>query len=254
MKLVSRFAVPIALLAMAACGGSGAGDKARPGENADPDRKPASELIRGEQTAAKPAAAAGNADLLQVSAVRLSTDNFFANVDLSAEVEVAPPVPDGVSFEYRWYVANQQVPDADESTLKSGNFRKHQWVLCEARALDGDRASGWVKSNWVRAADSPPQFEAVAVDGFIVPGRFSYLLKASDADNDELTFELVSPLDMGIELDKKSGLLTWKLDNAVVEKLGDTAEIAVSVSDGDAQPSTGTITLHFQKRMEKKSP
>jgi hypothetical protein len=256
MKLASRFTVSVALLAMAACGGSGASDKGGANEKADSGQATASELIRGPGTAAaaKPAAVADNAALLQLSAVRLSTDNFYANVDLSAQVDVVPPVPEGVTFEYHWYVANQEVANAADATLKSGNFRKHQWILCEARALAGEKVSGWLKSDWVRAADSPPRIEPVAVDNFSVPGRFTYQISASDIDKDELTYELLSPLDMGIELDRKSGLLTWKLDEATVAKLGDTTEISFGVSDNDDKPTTGTITLHFQKKTVKKSP
>jgi hypothetical protein len=260
MKFASRFALSIALLAMAACGGSNAADKTGPNGNGDPDRATASELVRGvgPAAAAKSAAAAkataAAADLLRLDAVRLSTDNFFANVDLSAQVDVAPPVPDGVAFEYRWYVNNQVVADAKDATLKSGNFRKHQWILCEARALAGDRVSVWVQSNWVRAADSPPQIEPAAVDNFSVPGRFTYQIKASDVDNDELTYELISPLDVGIELGKKTGLLTWKLDKALVEKLGETMEIQIGVSDNDLPPTTGSITLRFQKGTGNKTP
>jgi len=256
MKPINGFVIALGVLAMAACGGSNAADKTGPNGNGDPDRATASELIRGAgtTTAAKPATKTNNADPLQVSAVRLSTDNFFADVDLSAQVDVAPPVPEGIAFEYRWYVNNQEVADAVGDTLKSGNFRKHQWILCEARALAGDRASNWVKSNWVRAADSPPRIEPAAVDNFSVPGRFSYQVKASDVDNDELTYELVSPLDLGIELDKKSGLLTWKLDKARVEKLGETVEIQIGVSDNDLPPTTGSITLRFQKGTAAKTP
>ena len=87
-----------------------------------------------------------------------------------------------------------------------------------------------------------------------MPGRFSCQFKASDIDNDELTYELISPLDVGIELDKKNGLLTWELDAATVEKLGETIDISLSVSDNDAQPTTGSITLRFQKKTAKKNP
>jgi hypothetical protein len=260
MKLANRFFISMALLALAACGGSNAADKTGPNENVDPDRATASELVRGvgPAAAAKSAAAAkataAATDLLRLDAVRLSSENFFANVDLSAAVDVTPPVPEGIAFEYRWYVNNQEVAAATDATLKSGNFRKHQWIICEARALAGDKVSAWVKSNWVRAADSPPQIEPVAIDNFSVPGLFTYQLKASDADNDELTYELISPLDMGIELDKKTGLLTWKLDKALVEKLGETVEIQLSVSDNDAPPTTGSITLHFQKGTAAKTP
>ena len=255
MKLVCRFVLSLALLGMAACGGSGAADKTRPDNKPERDQTPAELLAeRGErQVAAKSASTAGPADFLRLSAVRLSTENFYANVDLSAEVDVVPPVPEGIEFEYRWFVSNQEVANATGATLKSGNFRKHQWIICEARATAGEKASGWLKSNWVRAADSPPQIEPVAVGNFTIPGRFTYQLKASDVDNDELTYELLAPLDMGIELDRKSGLLTWNLDNALVEKLAETMEISLSVSDNDAQPTTGSITLHFQKRAATKT-
>ena len=144
--------------------------------------------------------------------------------------------------------------DAGGPVLKSGNFRKHQWIICEARALAGGKSSVWLKSDWVRIADSPPQVESVAVGSFSIPGRFTYQISASDADNDELSYELVAPLDLGIELDKKTGLLTWDIDQAGAEKLGETLEISLSVSDNDAPPTTGSITLRFQKRTEKRNP
>jgi len=48
------------------------------------------------------------------------------------------------------------------------------------------------------------------VGNFTVPGVFQYQIDANDPDKDILTYELIAPLDAGIELDKKSGLLTWK--------------------------------------------
>jgi hypothetical protein len=159
-------------------------------------------------------------------------------------------VPEGIEFEYRWLVNNQEAAEATGPILKSGNFRKHQWIICQARARAGGKVSDWLKSDWVRIANSPPQIETVAGGNFAVPGQFLYQVKASDVDNDELTYELISPLDVGIKLDKKSGLLTWNLDDKIVEKLGETIDISLSVSDNDAKPTTGSMTLHFQKKKQ----
>jgi hypothetical protein len=247
MKLASRLALSIALLALVACGGSGTAD------NSGPDNKPqdglAATALKGSTKSAS-----GPADFLNLSEVRISSIDFCANNDLSAEAIVVPPVPEDIEFEYRWFVSNQEVAAATGPTLKSGNFRKQQWIICQARALAGEKVSGWLKSDWVRIANSPPQLEAVAVDAFTVPGQFRYQITASDIDNDELTYELLAPLDAGIELDKKSGLLTWKLDDKIVEKLGATAVISFSVSDNDAQPSTGSLTLRFQKKAATQTP
>jgi len=255
MLRISRFAILLALLGLAACKGSGAADKTRP-DNKPEDSQTTAELPGGGERpfAAKSASAVGPADFLRLSAVRLSPAAINAAVDISAEVEVMPPVPEGIEFEYSWFVSNQKVDAATGSTLKSGNFRKRQWIICQARATAGGKVSDWLPSNWLRIANSPPQIEAVALDNFSVPGRFTYQLRASDIDNDELTYALLAPLAMGIELNKKTGLLTWELDEATVEKFGETIELSLSVSDNDAPPVTGSITLRFQKKTEKKTP
>jgi hypothetical protein len=250
MKRMSVLAMVMALLGMAACTGSGAADQGRPGDDAG--RNPAAETAgRRANAAAAQNAAAG---ALRLNAVRLSAENLLAGVDLNAEAEVAPPVPAGVEFEFRWYVSNQEVADATGPTLPGDSFRKNQWIICQARAKAGDQVSGWLKSNWVRVSDSPPRIEALPPGPFSVPGRFSYQIKASDADNDALTYELLAPLDAGIELDKKTGLLTWRLDNALVDRLGESTEISFSVSDNDLPPATGSITLRFQKNTVSANP
>jgi hypothetical protein len=255
MKHISEFVLLFALLGMAACGGSSVADKTRLNKKPG-DGQTTAELPGGKEgkIAIKSASTVGPADFLRLSAVRLSPANLFANVDLSAEALVIPPVPEGIEFEYRWFVSNQEVAAATGPTLKSGNFRKHQWVFCQARATAGGKVGGWLKSNWVRVANSPPQVEAVALENFPVPGQFRYQITASDVDNDELTYELIAPLNAGIELDKKSGLLTWNLDDKIIEKLGETIVISLSVSDNDAKPTTGSLTLRFQKKTEVKTP
>lgn len=246
MKRISEFAALLALLGFAACSGSNGADKNGPGEG--PERGQMTTRIsdrEGRTRAAKPAADA--ADLLSLSAVRLSPADINAAVDISAEAVVAPPVPEGIEFEYRWFISDQEVADATDATLKSGSFRKNQWIFCQARATAGGKTSAWLKSNWVKVANSPPQAEPITLENFAVPGQFHYQIKASDIDNDELSYELIAPLNEGIVLDKKSGLLSWEIDEKTIEKLGETIEISLRVSDNDAEPTIGSLTLRFQK-------
>jgi hypothetical protein len=83
------------------------------------------------------------------------------------------------------------------------------------------------------------------VENFPVPGEISLQAAASDADNDPLTYEVLAPLDQGIVIDPKTGLLTWKIDADTVGRLGESIEIKLAVSDGEGEKVTGTITLRF---------
>ncbi|MCX6556134.1 MAG: hypothetical protein NTW95_01670 [Candidatus Aminicenantes bacterium] len=255
MKRIKLFFLALALLGLVACGGSNAADKARANDKPENGQTTAELPGGGEGAgAAKSASAQAPADFLRLSAVHISPADLFANVDLNAEAVVVPPVPEAIDFEYRWFVTNREVADATGPILPSGNFRKHQWVFCEARATTGKKVSDWLKSDFVRIANSPPQVESVGVENFTVPGQFRYQIKASDIDNDELTYELISPLDAGIELDKKSGLLTWQIDEKTIERLGETIVISLSVGDNDGQPTTGSLTLRFQKNITTRTP
>ncbi|MCX6554167.1 MAG: hypothetical protein NTZ12_04005 [Candidatus Aminicenantes bacterium] len=170
MKRIKVFSVALALLVLAACGGSGTTDQAKPEDKTGIGRIAAERAASAESRAVSPKAASGTS--LRISVVRISPADLFANVDLNAEALVVPPVPEVIDFEYRWFVTNREVADASGPILPSGNFRKHQ-----------------------------------------------------------------------------SGLLTWQIDDKTIERLGETIVISLSVGDNDGQPTTGTLTLRFQKNI-----
>ncbi len=94
----------------------------------------------------------------------------------------------------------------------------------------------------MRVVNLPPQLESSPLDHFSVPGEVTCQISAVDLDGDTLSYELISPLDQGIILDPKTGLLTWKLEAAAVQELGETIEIQFAVKDDEGQKTTGSIT------------
>lgn len=235
MKRFTEFFLIGVALTMVSCGNSAAPEKTGP----------AGVSAAGEKTAI--GTAAGPADFLRLSAVLISPAAPTAVTDLSAEALVVPPIPDGIDFQYRWVVNDQEVEGTAGAALACGNFRKKQWVFCQARALAGGKTSDWLQSKHVRIANSSPQLESSAVENFSVPGLFTLQLSAQDPDQDALTFELLSPLDQGIVLDAKTGVLTWKLEEETVKRLGEKIEIKFAVSDGDGGKTSGSITLNLTK-------
>ncbi len=237
----------VVLCGAVACGGPSARDKR--------DKEKAAPAAASEEETAQPAGGgepetfaeqqAAIEYSLSLSDVRLTPAPLTASVDLTAEPVMAKQAPENVTFEYRWYVNDKPVEEADGPTLSRENYRKKQWVFCEARATSKDRSGPWLHSKFVRVVNMPPQLEASPMEGFSVPGDVTYQVSASDPDNDPLSYELLSPLDQGIVLDPNTGLLTWKIDVETVKRLGETIEIQFAVKDDEGKKTTGSVTLHL---------
>jgi hypothetical protein len=186
--------------------------------------------------------------LLRPSEVRLTPAQLTAAVDLTAEPVPLDPLPEGVTFEFRWFVEGKAVEEVSGPVLARNSYKKKQWVVCKARAIVEERSGPWQSSKHVRVANTPPLLASSPLEDFSVPGDLSYQISASDSDGDMLSYELVSPLDQDIILDPNTGLLTWKLEVDTVEKLGENIEIQFAVKDDEGQKTTGSITLHLIKQ------
>ncbi len=187
---------------------------------------------------------------LRLSQVRLTPSPLTAADDLTAEPVLLDPASKMTAFEFRWFVNDQPLNEFTGPVLKRGSFKKKQWVSCEVRAINEEHQGPWLHSKNVRVSNTPPQLKSSPLADFAVPGELSYSVSASDPDGDVLSYELLSPLEQGIVIDPKTGLLTWKIEKKTVEKLGETIEIKFAVKDNDGGSTNGSVTLHLvaQKR------
>jgi hypothetical protein len=64
-------------------------------------------------------------------------------------------------------------------------------------------------SNEIKIKNSMPLITSTPWDNVQLGERFHYTIQARDPDNDPLTYRLVSPLDLGIKLDPKTGDIVW---------------------------------------------
>lgn len=196
-----------------------------------------------------PQEAAGEVPL-QIKAVTLNPEAPTILDDVTAVAELNDPDLENVNFQYQWFVNGREMPEISGDKLEKAHFKKGAWLYCRVKSSSGGIESEWFKSDIIRVHNSLPAFKLEPVGKFSVPGEFQYQAAASDPDGDILTYELLSPLDQGILLDSKTGLLTWNLDNKIIEKLGETIVISLSVGDNDAKPTTGSLTLRFQKKQQ----
>lgn len=248
MKRISVALMICLALASAFCGKSASQDQDKPaGVLQDPDKAAtAAEAAAAFAAAAKPKVRP--ADFLRLSSVNLSPENPTAATDMSAKAVLVDPAPARVDFQYRWFVNGRQVMEAVGADLPCANFRKKQWVHCLAKAYTEEKASDWLMSKRLRIANTPPQLAASPAGTFAVPGELSFQIAARDPDGDPLAYEVLAPLDQGIVVDAKTGLLTWKIDAETVKRLGGKIEIKLAVSDGDGGKTSGTITLNLTEK------
>ena len=236
MKNTAWSILLIALVALAFCS---KGAKSKDGSPTPPP--PALHEINES----RPAPATPEPDPLALAAVVLSPEAPTALDDILAAAELADPEVEGAEIRYQWYVNGQEVEELDGEKLASAHFRKGAWIYCRAKAFSAKGESSWLKSDTIRVLNSLPTLRLEPLGDVSVPGDLLYRATASDPDHDELTFELLSPLEQGIAIDARTGALSWHLSEETVRKLGEKIEIRIAVSDGEGEKVTGTITLQF---------
>lgn len=187
---------------------------------------------------------------LKIKAVTLSPETPTIADDIIVAVEMDDPATEGAGLRYQWFVNNRELDDGTLEKLDKSRIRKGDWLYCRVQATFAQADSDWTQSDTIRVLNTLPDLKLGPVGQVRVPGELQYQVAASDADNDNLTFTLVSPADQGIVLDPKSGLLTWKLTEAAVKALGEKAEIKIAVSDGEGK-AEGTISLNFTSTTKK---
>jgi hypothetical protein len=177
-----------------------------------------------------------------------------ANPVSSDDLRVVPAVTEGelgdIDYQYQWAVNNIPVTDVDGDRITHDHYRKLDWVSCRVKAVQRgtNRESAWIKSNLIGIGNSPPSIASLPVGDFSVPGVFRYRIEANDFDQDELTYELLSPLDAGIRLDSRTGRLEWGIDEALIQRLGEAIEIRFQVVDSDGGKVGGSLKLNLRSQ------
>lgn len=159
---------------------------------------------------------------------------------------------ENVEFKYRWFVNEREIFEVQNNILPKENFKKSDWVSCWISAKKGDMESGIVKSNFIKISPSPPIIKPGMVEQITIPGNFSYKIDAIDPDTEDeeektLSFELVSPKDVGINLNSSTGEINWFIDESIIKRFGTSISIKFKVIKAEAGTLNSSITINFKK-------
>lgn len=159
-----------------------------------------------------------------------------------------PKMKPVITFHYNWYVEDQLVLDVDSKILDRKYYKKGDMIYCRVKAEKGVLKSEFVESNRVKIGNSIPLVTSPAILFLRPPGQFSYKVKATDPDEEQLTYRLVSPKNVGIQVNFDTGHVYWDVDEDTlykISKLLPTVLITVEVRDRDGGSAEDSINLHI---------
>ena len=141
--------------------------------------------------------------------VSLDFDHDAQGRQLLAKVEVVDPDHDAVSITYRWRKNETVLKEGEESTLDLAGLTAKDVIQLDVMASDG--APEGIATVTERFAMSNSYPTIVSKPSSSPKGdQYDYLVKATDADGDPITYELeVAPPGMTIEA--KTGQIHWRI-------------------------------------------
>jgi Putative Ig domain len=133
---------------------------------------------------------------------------------------------DNVRLTYQWFKNDQQLSEASDTLCLANGFERGDRVTLNVIPDDGI-AQGCPGRMTVTIGNASPEINSSPNDIKVINRKLTYQIKASDKDNDPLTYSLKTA-PAGMTLDATTGLLQWDIPPDYKEK----STITIMVSDG----------------------
>ena len=173
----------------------------------------------------------------EITAVKFMPEIFRPGDTLNAEVAASDPDGDPVTVSYEWTVDGQPAGREQRigAPLKRGNK-----IVFKATPFDGmDYGTPFVVESVV--ANTPPVIEGHTESSFDGT-TYTYQVKASDADGDQLTYSLGASLS-GMNINASTGLLTW----IIPPEFKGVQPVTIKVDDGHGGTAQYTLNITIQR-------
>lgn len=149
--------------------------------------------------------------------------------------------PDGdeVKLLYQWFKNNELLSETSDSLSLTKDFKRGDMITLNVIPDDGkDRGSpGLMK---VTIGNSPPEITSSSSDSKFENRRFTYQVKATDPENDSITYSLkTSP--GGMTIDPLTGLIQWDVPSDFKGR----ASITVYVTDDHSGEAVQSFTFEI---------
>ncbi|MDQ7787271.1 MAG: Ig-like domain-containing protein [Thermodesulfovibrionales bacterium] len=161
---------------------------------------------------------------------------------IKAQIEVFDREGDDVRVLYQWTKNDIPLEETSNRLLLTHEFKRGDKLSVKATP-DDEKVKGASLTVVVSIANASPvvkgEPEPFKLDG----NMYTYQMKATDPDGDELAFAL-KEAPSGMTIDPKKGFIQWK----VPPDFTGTSSHTVSVTDGHGGETTGTFAIEIQAK------
>ncbi len=159
---------------------------------------------------------------------------------LRIDARASDPDGDTLKLIYEWQKNNETLSESDSSLRLSGNyFKRGDKITLRVFPDDGlDKGSPGIMT--VVIGNSPPSILSSPSDNLYVNRVFTYQVKATDKDNDNLTYSLKAA-PTGMTIHSATGLVQWN----VPQEFEGNASITVSASDNHGGESVQSFSFEI---------
>ncbi len=186
---------------------------------------------------------------------------FSSTINIDNDIVALPVLSDKEAvknFKYRWFVNDREIQGETGLTLSRDYLNENDWVFCLVSIQKEGESYPEFKSKLIKVQGTLPLVNLTMIEKFNSPGVFRYKINAKmpETDNDEqdtgeeeadtsgaVKFELISPLEKGIELNSLTGEIVWNITDQLIEELGDKVTIKFSVISPSGRKVNASISL-----------
>ncbi|MCK4889552.1 MAG: hypothetical protein KAS97_06430 [Candidatus Aminicenantes bacterium] len=186
---------------------------------------------------------------------------FGSMINIDNDIEAIPVLSDKKAvknYKYRWFVNEREIKGETGLTLSRDYLKENDWVFCRVSIQEEGESYPEFKSKLIKVKGTLPLVNLTMVEKFDSPGIFRYKINAAmpKTENDEqdteeeeidtsgaVRFELIFPLEKGIELNPLTGEIIWNITDQIIEELGNKVTIKFSVLSPSGRKVNASISL-----------
>jgi len=178
----------------------------------------------------------------KVVSVVNKTPYLYSGVDLQVEPRAKDADGDAVEFRFLWRVNGKELFYETDRTLPGDSYHKGDRIKLEVTPTDGqEEGEAYSKGLEFEVGNAPPRIVSSPPTS-ITSLDYRYEVRATDADEDEITYRLASGPE-GMTIDPASGLVLWSIP---ADESG-TFEVRIEALDAEGEGAWQEYALEINR-------